>query len=90
MSTYFLKYQGSSDAERLTAHAEVLALQERLGISYKDASHRLYMAEMERMKAEENFFRAFNDLQAATKKKLENAYKLGSLLEKETEEMDIT
>lgn len=36
--------------ERLAAHAEVIALQKQLGISYKDASHRLYMAEVERLK----------------------------------------
>ena len=31
-------------------HAEVKALQDTLGISYKDAAHRLYMAEVERLK----------------------------------------
>ena len=33
-------------------HAEVIALQKTLGLSYKDAAHRLYMAEVEKMKAE--------------------------------------
>ena len=30
-------------------HAEVKALQETLGLSYKDAIHHLYMAEVERL-----------------------------------------
>ena len=29
---------------------DILALQNQLGISYKDAAHRLYMAELERLK----------------------------------------
>jgi hypothetical protein len=33
-----------SEREALRLHAEVRALQERLGLSYQDASHRLYMA----------------------------------------------
>lgn len=44
-------WQVLSDRERLAAHAEIIALSRRLGISYKDASHRLYMAEVERLKA---------------------------------------
>ncbi|KAF8811076.1 hypothetical protein BYT27DRAFT_7018481, partial [Phlegmacium glaucopus] len=55
--------EGSSDWERLSAHAEVLALQERLGISYKNASHRLYMAELERLKSDEKMHTAFVNLQ---------------------------
>jgi hypothetical protein len=42
-----------TDREYLTLHAEVKALQERLGISYKDASHRLYMAEVEKLKVDD-------------------------------------
>ena len=33
-------------------HAEVRALQEHLGISYKDAAHRLHMAALEQLQAE--------------------------------------
>jgi hypothetical protein len=40
------------DREILKLHAEVKALQETLGISYKDAAHRLYMAEVAKMKTE--------------------------------------
>uniref|UniRef100_A0A8H7XV60 Uncharacterized protein n=1 Tax=Psilocybe cubensis TaxID=181762 RepID=A0A8H7XV60_PSICU len=38
-----------TDQERLSLHAEVLSLQKRLGISYKDAAHRLYLAEVEKI-----------------------------------------
>ena len=41
-----------SDQESLSLHAKVLALQKTLGLSYKDATHRLYMSEVEKMKAE--------------------------------------
>lgn len=75
MRKFIYIIQGSSDRERLLAHAEVLSLQERLGISYKDASHRLYMAEMEKLMAEEIRYKAFTRLQARTKDSLERALK---------------
>jgi hypothetical protein len=37
----------------LALHAEVKALQQTLGISYKDAAHRLYMAEVAKMTSEQ-------------------------------------
>ena len=43
-------------------HAEVLALQETLGISYKDASHRLYLAELEKLKVADEKYKAFKNL----------------------------
>ena len=49
-------------------------LQERLGISYKDAAHRLYMAELEKVKRDQMMYRAFADLEGSTKKTLEMAY----------------
>ena len=51
----------------------VLALQHRLGLSYKDAAHRLYMAELERVKRDKMMFSAFSDLEKSTKKTLEMA-----------------
>ncbi|KAF8954483.1 hypothetical protein BDZ97DRAFT_1864963, partial [Flammula alnicola] len=51
-----------SDHDRLTLHAEVLALQEKLGISYKDASHRLYIAELEKLKVADQTYKAFKNL----------------------------
>jgi hypothetical protein len=58
----------------LSAHSEVIALQARLGISYKDAAHRLYMAELESVKTEQKFYKAFASLEGSTKKTLEMAY----------------
>jgi len=44
-------------------HAEVLALQETLGIFYKDASHRLYLAELEKLKVADEKYKAFKNLE---------------------------
>jgi hypothetical protein len=42
-----------TDRELLGCHAEVKALQNNLGTSYKDASHRLYMAEVETLEQQD-------------------------------------
>ncbi|KAH9481626.1 hypothetical protein JR316_0006153 [Psilocybe cubensis] len=39
-----------TDHEMLALHSEVQALKQSLGISYKDAAHRLYMAEVAKLK----------------------------------------
>lgn len=65
-------------------------MQERLGISYKDASHRLYMAEMERLKADEQAFKAFTTLEIRTKKALGKALDSLKDVERGGEEMDTT
>lgn len=76
--------QGVSDRERLSAHSEVLVLQERLGISYKDAAHRLYMAELEKVKIDQKMFKAFASLEASTRKTLEMAVKSIGTIDEET------
>jgi len=43
-------------------HAEVLALQETLGISYKDASYCLYLAKLEKLKVANEKYKAFKNL----------------------------
>ena len=43
-------------------HAEVIALQDKLGISYKDASHCLYMAEIEKLALADANHKAFRNL----------------------------
>ena len=43
-------YKWLTGHELMGVQAEILDLRERLGISYKDAAHRLYMAELERVK----------------------------------------
>jgi hypothetical protein len=52
-----------------------LALQEWLGISYKDTSHQLYMAELEKAKSDEIMHKAFVNLQILTEEALERVYK---------------
>lgn len=61
-------------------------LQERLGLSYKDAAHRLYMAELERVKRDQLLYRAFANLDHSTKKTLEMAYNTVSAIEGTSEE----
>ena len=51
--------KGHSERERHLLHAEIKALQETLGISYKDAAHRLFLAEVERVKKAESAERSF-------------------------------
>jgi len=43
-------------------HAEVKALQKTLGISYKDAAHRLFMTEIERVKKADSAEKGFSAL----------------------------
>lgn len=61
-----------SEQEAFGLHAEVLALQHKLGISYKDASHRLYMAELERLKAADAAHKAFTNLDTRIEKYLQD------------------
>src|SRR5271155_3393006 len=56
------KCQALSDRELLTLHAEVLAMRRVYGITYKDAAHRLYMAEVERLKAEKLATNSFSTM----------------------------
>ena len=51
-----------SDREALSLHAEILAIQGRWGISYKDAAHRLYQAKMAQLEAEEYALQAIENI----------------------------
>jgi hypothetical protein len=51
-----------SDREALQLHAEILGIQARWGISYKDAAHRLYLAEVAKLEAEEHALRAIQSI----------------------------
>jgi hypothetical protein len=53
------KSQALSQRELHMLHAEILALQKTLGISYKDAAHRLYMSEVERIKKADSATKSF-------------------------------
>ncbi|KAF8802832.1 hypothetical protein BYT27DRAFT_7215051 [Phlegmacium glaucopus] len=59
-----------TDRECLGLHAEIQSLQERLGISYKDASHQLYMAKLEKLTVEQDAFKAFSNLKIRVKNAL--------------------
>jgi histidinol dehydrogenase len=49
-------------------------MKERFGITYKDAAHRLYMAELEKVKSDEKMQKAFANLQVSTEQALKKAY----------------
>lgn len=53
------------------AHAEIMALQKVLGISYKDASHRLYMAELERLKTINTYSKSMANISECIKNLLQ-------------------
>ena len=54
--------QGHSQREIHMLHAEVGALQKSLRISYKDAAHRLFMTEIERVKKANSAAKGFSAL----------------------------
>lgn len=56
----------------MTLHADVLALQDRWGISYKDASHRLYMAEVEKLKVNAKCHKAVENVASHAEDVLKN------------------
>lgn len=56
----------------LALHADIKALQRLLGISYKDASHRLYMAEIEKLKLHDISVKSHRALKLRVKTKLES------------------
>jgi hypothetical protein len=45
--------QSLTERELLALHAEVKALQQQQGLSYKDAAHRLYHSEVQKLKVED-------------------------------------
>lgn len=45
-------------------HAEIKALQNTLGLSYKDAAHRLFMTEVERLKKSDASAKLFASIRA--------------------------
>jgi hypothetical protein len=45
-------------------HAEVLALQKMMGISYKDAAHRLFLMEVEQLKKADAATKTFSSIRS--------------------------
>ena len=60
----------------------MIALQDRLGISYKDAAHCLYMAEVERLKVDEKMHKGFTNAQILSQQTLQRVYNSIKELEK--------
>jgi hypothetical protein len=61
-----------TDRELLNCHAEVKALQNQLGTSYKDASHRLYMAEVEKLEQQDLTLKSYATLKERMEYNLES------------------
>jgi len=61
-----------TDRELLSCHAEVKALQNQLGTSYKDASHRLYMAEVEKLEQQDVTLKTYATMKERMKCSLES------------------
>ena len=53
-------------------HAEVKALQDYLGISYKDAAHRLFLAEVERVKRADSAHKSFRAIRLSLESLVES------------------
>ena len=54
--------KGLSEREALVIHAEIKAMKDRFGLSYKDAAHRLYMAEVARLECLDRAEKGFMEL----------------------------
>jgi hypothetical protein len=63
-----IRLQKLTDRELLNCHAEVKALQNQLGTSYKDASHRLYMAKVKKLEQQDVTLKTF----ATVKERMES------------------
>jgi hypothetical protein len=55
-------HQSLTERELLALHAEVKALQQQQGLSYKDAAHRLYHSEVQKLKVEADACKAISAL----------------------------
>jgi predicted Co/Zn/Cd cation transporter (cation efflux family) len=61
-----------TDRELLSCHAAVKALQSQLGTSYKDASHQLYLAEVEKLEQQDITLKTYTNLKERMEDKLES------------------
>jgi hypothetical protein len=68
-------FQSLTERELLNAHAEVTALQERYGLSYKDASHRLYHSEIAKVLVLEHARESVADIHGKLDKRIEDLKK---------------
>lgn len=70
--TFHGRAQVMTEREIMGLHAEILAIRARYGISYKDASSRLYMAECEKVKTDDRARKALTVLAKRTGEVLTN------------------
>lgn len=70
----------------METHAEVVALQEKFGISYKDACHRLYFQQMEIARSAEKNAKVWGDLEKSLKASQDYLHGYDELLAKAHEE----
>jgi hypothetical protein len=54
--------QSLTERELLSAHIEVKVLQQKYGLSYKDAAHRLYHAEVQKLIVQDEALRTLSEL----------------------------
>jgi hypothetical protein len=65
-------------------------LQDRLGISYKDAAHRLCMAEIKKLKLNEKMYKSFGNLKISVEKALGRCFNdVKEIEESVTSEADV-
>jgi predicted PhzF superfamily epimerase YddE/YHI9 len=62
-----------SERELLVLHTEIKALQEQYGIQYKDAAHRLYLAEIAKLQALDDARSSFQKLIEIVEKDINQA-----------------
>jgi hypothetical protein len=56
------RHQSLTERELLVLHAEIKALQHQHGLSYKDAAHRLYHSEVQKLRVEDEACKAISGL----------------------------
>ena len=65
-------FKGLSKREWLALHAEIKAMQDQYGLSYKDSAHRVYLAEQARLQALANAHNAVLKIQERVDKILDH------------------
>lgn len=56
------QHQSLTERELLAVHAEIKALQQQHGLSYKDAAHRLYHSEVQKLRVEDDACKVISGL----------------------------
>jgi hypothetical protein len=51
-----------TERELLVAHAKIMALKQKYGLSYKDAAHCLYHSEVQKLNTEDNAYASISEM----------------------------